>query len=108
MFLIDFAVLSCKTLKLHKLCKINNFTITFPDKILCGDNAAMIAWAGIQRSKKNLKNDNPLKVPQAVSPSSLILFWVKNFILSLEKGMHDLCAVYKPQKVRHLHCTRNI
>ena len=42
---------------LKKLCKINNFTITFPDKILCGDNAAMIAWAGIQRSKKNLKND---------------------------------------------------
>ena len=37
---------------LKKLCKINNFTITFPDKILCGDNAAMIAWLEYKDRKR--------------------------------------------------------
>ena len=31
-----------------------NFKPIFPSKEFCGDNAAMIAWAGIQRCKKNL------------------------------------------------------
>ena len=28
----------------------------YPNLKFCGDNAAMIAWAGIQRFKKNLLN----------------------------------------------------
>ena len=40
--------------KLKLLGKENNFETIFPDISLCGDNAAMIAWAGIQRFKKNL------------------------------------------------------
>ena len=31
-----------------------NFKCIFPSKEFCGDNAAMIAWAGIQRFKKKL------------------------------------------------------
>ena len=34
-----------------------NFEAIFPDIKYCGDNAAMIAWAGIKRFKKNLKDD---------------------------------------------------
>ena len=34
-----------------------NFKTLFPDLKFCGDNAAMIAWAGIQRFKKNLIDD---------------------------------------------------
>ena len=34
-----------------------NCKITFPDLEFCGDNAAMIAWAGIKRFKKNLNNN---------------------------------------------------
>ena len=34
-----------------------NFKTIFPDLKFCGDNAAMIAWAGIQRFKKNLIDD---------------------------------------------------
>ena len=34
-----------------------NFQIIYPDLKLCGDNAAMIAWAGIQRFKKGLIDD---------------------------------------------------
>ena len=34
-----------------------NFKTIYPDLEFCGDNAAMIAWAGIQRFKKNLIND---------------------------------------------------
>ena len=34
-----------------------NFNPIFPDPKFCGDNAAMIAWAGIQRFKKNLIDD---------------------------------------------------
>ena len=31
-----------------------NFRCIFPSKEFCGDNAAMIAWAGIQRFRKKL------------------------------------------------------
>ena len=36
-----------------------NFETIYPSQKFCGDNAAMIAWAGIQRYKKKLfKNKN--------------------------------------------------
>ena len=38
-----------------------NFEPVFPDQKFCGDNAAMIAWAGIQRFKKKLVNDLKVK-----------------------------------------------
>ena len=34
-----------------------NFKPIFPDRNLCGDNGAMIAWAGIKRFKKKLSNN---------------------------------------------------
>jgi N6-L-threonylcarbamoyladenine synthase len=39
------------------LCKEKNFDSVFPPVNLCSDNAAMIAWAGIERYKINLIND---------------------------------------------------
>jgi N6-L-threonylcarbamoyladenine synthase len=33
-----------------------NFVPLFPSLKFCGDNAAMIAWAGIKRYKKKLMN----------------------------------------------------
>ena len=39
---------------LKELSKKMNFNPIFPSKEFCGDNAAMIAWAGIQRCKKKL------------------------------------------------------
>ena len=33
------------------------FETIYPDLKFCGDNAAMIAWAGIQRFKKNMIDD---------------------------------------------------
>ena len=39
---------------LSNLAKEMNFKTIYPDLKFCGDNAAMIAWAGIQRFKKNL------------------------------------------------------
>ena len=39
---------------LIKLCKEKNFVPIFPPINLCSDNAAMIAWAGIERYKTNL------------------------------------------------------
>ena len=42
---------------LEKLSKEKNFSAIFPPLTLCSDNAAMIAWAGIERYKKNLIND---------------------------------------------------
>ena len=44
------------------LSKKMNFKPIFPSKEFCGDNAAMIAWAGIKRFKKKLlSNDMPVK-----------------------------------------------
>ena len=42
---------------LIKLAKEKNFNYVFPPKNLCTDNAAMIAWAGIERYKINLVNN---------------------------------------------------
>ena len=42
---------------LTNLSKDMKFKIIFPDVKFCGDNAAMIAWAGIQRFKKNLLDE---------------------------------------------------
>ena len=39
---------------LDKFAKEKNFTSVFPPKNLCSDNAAMIAWAVIERYKINL------------------------------------------------------
>ena len=39
---------------LSSLAKEMNFRTIYPDLKFCGDNAAMIAWAGIQRFKKKL------------------------------------------------------
>ena len=39
---------------LKNLSKKMNFNPIFPSKEFCGDNAAMIAWAGIQRYKKKI------------------------------------------------------
>ena len=39
---------------LTTLSKEMNFETIYPNLKFCGDNAAMIAWAGIQRFKKKL------------------------------------------------------
>ncbi len=48
--------------RLKLLCKKENFNCIFPNQRFCGDNAAMIAWAGIKRFKKNLFNDEQTDV----------------------------------------------
>ena len=42
---------------LSTLSNEKNFETVYPDLKFCGDNAAMIAWAGIQRFKKNMIDD---------------------------------------------------
>ena len=42
---------------LINVSKEMDFKPVFPDQKFCGDNAAMIAWAGIKRFKKNLTNN---------------------------------------------------
>ena len=42
---------------LSQLGKKLNFETVYPDLKFCGDNAAMIAWAGIQRFKRNLSSN---------------------------------------------------
>ena len=39
---------------LKKLSREIGFKTVYPNLKFCGDNAAMIAWAGIQRCKKKL------------------------------------------------------
>ena len=46
---------------LKKLSKDIGFKTVYPNLKFCGDNAAMIAWAGIQRFKKNLIDDLKIK-----------------------------------------------
>jgi len=59
MFVVAGGVAANRSIRrsLEKLSKQNNFDPIFSDLKFCGDNAAMIAWAGIQRYKKKLIND---------------------------------------------------
>ena len=40
-----------------KFTDINNANLYVPKRELCTDNAAMIAWAGAERYKKNKRNN---------------------------------------------------
>ena len=57
-FVVAGGVASNETIRksLKNICLKMNFKPIFPSKEFCGDNAAMIAWAGIQRFKKKLFN----------------------------------------------------
>ena len=61
-FVVAGGVAANETIRknLKELSEKMNFKPIFPSKEFCGDNAAMIAWAGIQRYNKKLfdiKND---------------------------------------------------
>ena len=61
-FVVAGGVAANETIRknLNELSKKMNFDPIFPSKEFCGDNAAMIAWAGLQRYNKRLfksKND---------------------------------------------------
>ena len=58
-FVVAGGVAANKTVRenLLNLAKEMQFNHLFPDLEFCGDNAAMIAWAGIKRFKKKLIND---------------------------------------------------
>ena len=43
--------------RLAPFCESNGVNFSVPPRNLCGDNAAMIAWVGVERYKKNLIND---------------------------------------------------
>ena len=55
-FVIPGGVAANKSIRnnLENVCKENGFENLFPPSSLCSDNAAMIAWAGIERYKKKL------------------------------------------------------
>ena len=57
-FVVAGGVASNETIRkgLKEVSLKMNFKPIFPSKEFCGDNAAMIAWAGIQRCKKKLFN----------------------------------------------------
>ena len=58
-FVVAGGVAANKSIRksLEELSKKNNFKPVFSDFKFCGDNAAMIAWTGIQRYKRKLIND---------------------------------------------------
>ena len=58
-FVVAGGVAANKSIRsnLTNLSEEMNCKITFPNLEFCGDNAAMIAWAGIKRFKKNLINN---------------------------------------------------
>lgn len=58
-FVVAGGVAANKSIRksLEELSKKNNFKPIFSDLKFCGDNAAMIAWVGIQRYKRKLVND---------------------------------------------------
>lgn len=51
---------------LGALCQRSGFRLVVPPPALCGDNGAMIAWAGIERMRAGLVDDEPF----AFSPRS--------------------------------------
>tara|TARA_Y100000590_G_scaffold454809_1_gene602256 strand:- start:3656 stop:4678 length:1023 start_codon:yes stop_codon:yes gene_type:complete len=56
----------------RELCEKNNCNVFFPKKEFCGDNAAMIAWACLERYKNDLKPDLNFKPNPRWSLSKII------------------------------------
>ena len=58
-FVVAGGVAANQTIRenLTSVCEEMNFIPLFPNLKFCGDNAAMIAWAGIKRYKKKLINN---------------------------------------------------
>ena len=58
-FIVAGGVAANKTIRdnLSTLSNEMSFETVYPDLKFCGDNAAMIAWAGIHRFKKNMIDD---------------------------------------------------
>ena len=58
-FIVAGGVAANKTIRnnLSILSSKMNFETVYPNSKFCGDNAAMIAWAGIQRFKKNMVDE---------------------------------------------------
>ena len=58
-FIVAGGVAANETIRknLSTLSSEMNFETVYPNLKFCGDNAAMIAWAGIQRFKKNMTDD---------------------------------------------------
>ncbi len=58
-FIVAGGVAANKSIRenIFNLSKEIGFRVIFPEIKYCGDNAAMIAWAGIQRFKKGLTNE---------------------------------------------------
>ena len=58
-FIVAGGVAANETIRknLSTLSNEMNFETVYPNLKFCGDNAAMIAWAGIQRFKKNMTDD---------------------------------------------------
>ena len=55
-------------LELARLCATNGFTFIAPPHRLCGDNAAMIAWAGIERLRAGMGEDGMTAMPRSRWP----------------------------------------
>ena len=75
-FVIAGGVAANETIRksLKEISKKNNFKPVFPKKELCGDNAAMIAWAGIKRYKKKLfDNIEPVRSRWPLDKKALYL-----------------------------------
>ncbi len=53
---------------LQALCATNGFTFIAPPHRLCGDNAAMIAWAGIERLRAGIAEDGMAAMPRSRWP----------------------------------------
>ena len=69
-FVVAGGVAANKTIResLSVISKKMNFNPTFPDLKFCGDNAAMIAWAGIRRFKKKLTDNASTAVSKSRRP----------------------------------------
>ena len=56
----------------RNLCKEFSLNAVFPKKEMCGDNAAMIAWACFKRYKKNIKSDLNFKADPRWALSKIV------------------------------------
>ena len=93
-FIVAGGVAANETIRknLSSLSNEMNFQTIYPDLKFCGDNAAMIAWAGIQRFKRNMIDD--VNVSADTLTSSII------FLLNLCIPAQAIIAALSPQNLR--------
>ena len=88
---------------LTKLCKEENFEAIFPPINLCGDNAAMIAFAGLEKFKQNQFNDLDFSAKPRWQLDENAIFYLQSRGINKDKAVSILINAFFDEIIQKIN-----